>query len=117
MGGVCSYPTSGCGEHDPNFREAVFRIRGTIRANRQDSKPSAVSLAWAHEPLKRLSEKSSVSARYNSTRFVDSTLRGMCSRMPILKRPASKVLQPATASFTWVASRGIIRVFSARARR
>ena len=45
----------------------------TIRANRPDSKPSAVSLAWAHEPLKRLSEKSSVSARYNSTRFVDST--------------------------------------------
>ena len=30
----------------------------TIRANRRDSKPSAVSLAWAHEPLKRLSEKS-----------------------------------------------------------
>ena len=49
----------------------------TIRANRWDSKLSAVSLAWAHEPLKRLSEKSSVSARYNSTRFVDSTLRGV----------------------------------------
>jgi hypothetical protein len=103
-----------------NHQRYVRKARATfvtIRANRQDSKPSAVSLAWAHEPLKRLSEKSSVSARYNSTRFVDSTLRGMCSRMPILKRPASKVLQPATAFFTLVASRAIIRVSSAKARR
>ena len=47
----------------------------------------------------------------------DSTLRGMCSRMPILKKPASKVLQPTTASFTLVASRAIIRVSSAKAPR